>query len=83
MNLWLLASVALLPPFIASVWATFRGSSESRLVGLEYAGLVTILMIIFMAEGLGRADFIDLALALGLLAFGGGMVFARFLENKL
>lgn len=83
MNLWLLASVALLPPFIASVWVTFRGSSASRLVGLEYAGLVTILMIVFMAEGLGRADFIDVALALGLLAFGGGMVFVRFLENKL
>lgn len=83
MNLWLLASVALVPPFIASVWVTFRGSSESRLVGLEYAGLVTVLLLAFLAQGFGRADFIDLALALGLLAFGGGMVFARFLENKL
>lgn len=83
MNLWLLASVALLPPFVSTVWVTFRGSSESRLVGLEYAGLVTVLMLVFLAEGFGRADFIDLALALGLLAFGGGMVFARFLENRL
>ena len=83
MNLWLLASVALLVPLIASVWASFRGNRESRLVGLEYAGLVTVLMLLFLAEGFHRPDFIDLALALGLLAFGGGMVFVRFLENKL
>jgi multisubunit Na+/H+ antiporter MnhF subunit len=83
MNLWQLASVALLAPLIASVWVTFRGPSESRLVGLEYAGLAVVLMLLFLAEGFGRADFIDLALALGLLAFGGGMVFVRFLENKL
>lgn len=83
MNLWLLASVALLPPLILSVWGTFRGSSENRLVGLEYAGLVTVLILAFLAEGFNRPDFIDLALALSLLAFGGGMVFARFLGNKL
>ena len=83
MNLWLLACVALLPPLVASGWVTFRGSSESRLAGLEYAGLVTVLMLAFLAEGFDRPDFIDLALALGLLAFGSGMVFARFLENKL
>jgi len=83
MNLWLLASVALLPCLIGCVWATFRGPAESRLAGLEYAGLVTVLMLVFLAEGLNRAEFITVALALGLLAFGGGMVFVRFLENKL
>jgi multisubunit Na+/H+ antiporter MnhF subunit len=83
MNLWLLASVALLPPLLAWVVVTFRGSSESRLAGLEYAGLVTVLMLVLLAQGFGRADFNDVALALGLLAFGGGMVFARFLENRL
>ena len=83
MNLWLLASAALLPPLIACVWVTFRGPSESRLVGLEYAGLVTVLMLVLLAEGINRPEFITVALALGLLAFGGGMVFVRFLENKL
>jgi multisubunit Na+/H+ antiporter MnhF subunit len=83
MNLWLLASAALLPALVGSVWVTFRGTSESRLVGLEYAGLVTVLMLVFLTQGLNRPEFITVALALGLLAFGGGMVFVRFLENKL
>jgi multisubunit Na+/H+ antiporter MnhF subunit len=83
MKVWLLASIGLLPALIASVWVGFRGDSRSRLVGLEYAGLVTVMMLASLAEGLGRAEFIDVALALALLAFGGGMVFVRFLEKKL
>ena len=83
MNLWLLATIALLPALLASTWVTFRGDSASRLVGLEYAGLVAVLMLALLAQGFNRPEFIDVALALGLLAFGGGLVFVRFLEGKL
>jgi multisubunit Na+/H+ antiporter MnhF subunit len=31
--------------------------------------------------GFGRYPFIDLGLAVALLSFGGGLVFARFLER--
>ena len=83
MNMWLVATVALLPALLASVWTTFHGDTSSRLVGLEYSGLVAVLMLAMLAQGFNRPEFIDVALALGLLAFGGGMVFVRFLEGKL
>ena len=38
-------------------------------------------MLLLLAEGFGRAPFTDLAVALALLSFGGGLVFARFLER--
>ena len=42
-----------------------------------------MLILALLAEGFNRPEFIDVALALALLAFGGGMVFVRFLEGKL
>ena len=42
--------------------------------------LVSLAMIL-LAEEMGRPLFLDLGLALALLSFGGGLVFARFLEG--
>ncbi len=61
--------------------ACLRGDALNRLVGLEAAGLIAALILLLLAEGLRRAPFTDLALALALLSFGGGLVFARFLER--
>jgi multisubunit Na+/H+ antiporter MnhF subunit len=36
---------------------------------------------VLLAEGLHRSGVFDLALVLALLSFGGGLVFARFLER--
>lgn len=58
-----------------------RGDVCDRLVGLEMAGVLTSLLLVLLAEALGRSIFLDLALASALLAFGGGLVFARFLER--
>jgi multicomponent Na+:H+ antiporter subunit F len=81
MNLWLIAaavmSVALIPCGIVCL----RGNTADRLAGLEAAGLIATLILLVMAEGFGRQPFTDLALAMALLSFGGGMVFARFLER--
>ena len=60
-----------------------RGSPERRLVGLEMASiLITVAMVLFTV-GFGRSIFIDLPLALAIMSFGGGLVFARFLEKHL
>ena len=52
-----------------------------RLVGLEMAGVCESLVLLLLAEGFQRPLFYDLGLALALLSFGGGLVFARFLER--
>jgi multicomponent Na+:H+ antiporter subunit F len=44
--------------------------------------IVTIALVLFTI-GFGRAPFLDLPLALALMSFGGGLVFARFLGKHL
>ncbi len=83
MNVWLQAAAALLFAFVPCGIIVFRGSAMERLVGLEMAGMIAALELVLLAEGMHRLPFYDLALALGLLAFGGGLVFVRFLERWL
>ncbi len=83
MNAWLIAATGLLFCLVPCAIIVFKGSPMDRLVGLEMGGLVQVLLLIVLAEGFHRPSFYDLALAMALLAFGGGLVFARFLERWL
>jgi multicomponent Na+:H+ antiporter subunit F len=83
MNVWLLGSAALIFALVPCGITTFRGNAVERLVGLETAGMIGALLLVMLAEGTHRINFYDLALALALLSFGGGLVFARFLERWL
>ena len=58
-----------------------RGGPVDRLVGLELAGTVDTLVLLVLAQAYDRSIFFDLALALALLSFASGLVFARFLER--
>lgn len=60
-----------------------RGRPERRLVGLEMASVVVILAMVLFTVAFGRSPFMDLPLALAIMSFGGGLVFARFLEKHL
>jgi multicomponent Na+:H+ antiporter subunit F len=60
-----------------------RGSPERRLVGLEMTSVILTLAMVLFTVGMGRIPFIDLPLALAIMSFGGGLVFARFLEKHL
>jgi multicomponent Na+:H+ antiporter subunit F len=81
MNVWLWAAGGLLLCLIPCGIVCLRGDAWNRLVGLEAAGLIATLICLLVAEGYHRAPFADLALALALLSFGGGLVFVRFLER--
>jgi multicomponent Na+:H+ antiporter subunit F len=80
---WVVASVALLAGLLPCAVVCLRGDACSRLVGLEMAGTVDTLVLVLLAEVYQRAIYFDLAVALALLSFAGGMVFARFLERFL
>ncbi|HET6219160.1 MAG TPA: MrpF/PhaF family protein [Acidobacteriaceae bacterium] len=60
-----------------------RGSPERRLVGLEMTSLIITIALVLFTIGFGRIPFIDLPLALAIMSFGSGLVFARFLEKHL
>jgi multisubunit Na+/H+ antiporter MnhF subunit len=82
-NPWMVAGAAVTATLIPCADMCLRGSPERRLVGVEMASvLITIAMTLFTI-GFGRPIFIDLPLALAIMSFGGGLVYARFLEKYL
>ena len=81
MNPWILTATVLVFCLIPCGIVCLHGAVEDRLVGLEAAGNLLVLILLLLAEGFHRIPFVDLSLALALLAFGGGLVFARFLER--
>jgi multicomponent Na+:H+ antiporter subunit F len=82
-NVWMVASIALLAGLVPCGITCLRGDVADRLVGLEMAGVVVTLVLLLLAEAFGRVVYVDLALALALLSLAGGLVFARFLERFL
>lgn len=83
MNLWLMAAAATAAALIPCAVMTLRGIPERRLVGLEMTSIVLTMTLVLLTIGFGREPFIDLPLVLAVSSFGGGLVFARFLEKHL
>jgi multicomponent Na+:H+ antiporter subunit F len=81
MDEWTVAALALLAGLVPCGVVCLRGGPVDRLVGLELAGTVDTLVLLLLAQAYDRAIYFDLALALALLSFAGGLVFARFLER--
>ena len=61
----------------------FVGDMVNRLVGLEIAGIIITMLLLTLSIAYGRDSFLDLSLAMALVSFGGGLVFARFIERWL
>ena len=83
MNVWLWAATCMLGAIVPTGVVCFRGAVEDRLVGLELAAVLVTLELVLLTEGFHRGVYLDLPLTLAFLAFGGGMVFARFLQRWL
>jgi multicomponent Na+:H+ antiporter subunit F len=74
------AALALLAGLIPCGIVCLRGEPTERLVGLTMAGTIDALVLL-LAAGYQRTIYLDLALALALLNFAGGLMFARFLAR--
>jgi len=83
MTAWMIGSTALLIALIPCGWIALTASTEKRLVGLEMTGILCTLELMLLTIAFNRTPFMDLAVALGLLSFGAGMVFAHFLAQNL
>lgn len=83
MNIWLIAGIAVSLSLIPCADMCLRGDPERRLVGFEMTSLIIILAMAIFTIGFQRVPFIDLPLTLAIMSFGGGLVFARFLEHHL
>ncbi len=82
-HFWLGGAFALMLGLIPCGIVVFRKEAATRLVGLEAATVLVVLAMMLLAEGYHQSFLFDLCLMLALLSFGGGMVFARFLERWL
>jgi multicomponent Na+:H+ antiporter subunit F len=80
-NVWLVAALGLILALVPCGIVVFREPPMDRLVALELASVISSLMLLLLAQGFHRPAFFDLALALALLCFAGGLVFARFFER--
>ncbi len=83
MNPWLIAGAGVSATLVPCADMCLRGKPERRLVGLEMTSLLVTIALVLFAIGFGRTPFMDLPLALAIMSFGGGLVFARFLGKHL
>jgi multicomponent Na+:H+ antiporter subunit F len=78
-NAWLAGALGLCAGLLPCAWVCLRAKDPfDRLVALEMSAVIVLL-----AEAMQRPLFLDLALTQALLSFGGGLVFARFVERWL
>lgn len=82
-NPWLSAAIAVGLTLCPCAAMCLRGTPERRLVGLEMSGVLVTITMVLLTIGFDRTVFIDLPLALAIMSFGGGLVYARFLEKHL
>jgi multisubunit Na+/H+ antiporter MnhF subunit len=83
MNVWLAASIALLPPLACSAGLAMRGSEEHRLVAVQFAGVISVLLLALLSMAYAQPSFLDLALALALVNVPGTLIYTQFLERWL
>ena len=60
-----------------------RSGLLRSVIAMEMASAIAVLRVALLGEAVGRPAWLDLALALVLLAFPSGMVFVIFLESWL
>ncbi len=83
MNAWVIAGMAVAAGLVPCAAMSLRGSPERRLVGMQMANLLLTLALVMFTVGWGQDAYMDLPLTLAVMSFGGGLVFARFLEKHL
>jgi multisubunit Na+/H+ antiporter MnhF subunit len=83
MNVWMIASIVLLIALVPCGWLALTASVHKRLVALEMTGIIGTLELMVLTMAFNRMPMMDLAIALGLVSFGAGMVFAHFLARNL
>lgn len=83
MTPWMLAVLALLPALAVPVAAACRGGTAGRLVAVQLATSIATMILVLMTFAFDQSAFVDLPLALALLALPGTLVMALFLERWL
>ncbi|MBO0840802.1 MAG: hypothetical protein J2O49_08290 [Sciscionella sp.] len=83
MNAWLLgAALLLVGGGVPAMVLAMRGPAEHRLLGVELAGAIAVLVLVLLATGLNQSSYLIVPTALALLSFAGTLVFSRLLGSR-
>jgi len=82
-NVWEVAAEVMIFALLPLAWTAMRGDPRLRLVSFFMTGVVITLLMMLLTMAFNRMPMMDLAIALALMSFGGGIVFARFFERHL
>ena len=80
---WMVATLALLPPFAIAGFHATRDDLCQRVVALQLATSIAIMTLTLLTFALDQSSFIDLPLTLALLGLPGTLLAALFLERWL
>ena len=80
MNVWLWSATVLLLGLLMCGIVCLRASLWDCLIAFEMAGIVSVLILLLLAEGAQRPELYSIALATAVLSFPGTLIFIRWLE---
>lgn len=83
MNAWLITALGLLPPLIAAVVCAGRDAVAQRLVAIQFATSLSVLLLVVLDFAFDQSSSMDLALTLALLSLPGTLLLALFQERWL
>lgn len=83
MSGFVVAAMAMLVALVPCGIVCRRGQVMDAVVAYELVGVVTVMVLVLLAEGFGRSGELELALTLAVLALGSGLVFVRSFERWL
>jgi len=78
---WLIACLALLPTMAVPAIVGCRGSISNRLVACQMLTSVATTILVLLSFALDQSTFVDIPLALALLAYPGAALLALFYER--
>ena len=83
MNAFVIAAIGMLVAAVPCLIVVARGRTMEAVVAYEAISILTLLVLVLLAEGFRRSSEFELPVLLAVLLLGSGLVFARFLERWL
>jgi multisubunit Na+/H+ antiporter MnhF subunit len=83
MTPWLgFAAVLMVAGLGPALYVGARGKAVERLVGVQFAGAVTALLLVALSVVAGQPSYLIVPLALILLSYAGTLVFTRLVAEE-
>ncbi|HEU5033485.1 MAG TPA: monovalent cation/H+ antiporter complex subunit F [Mycobacteriales bacterium] len=83
MTTWLAACIVLIAlGLFPALWVGSRGDAVNRLVGVEIAGAVTVLVLLAFSRAMQQSIYLIVPLVLAVLTVTGTLVYTRLLGPR-